>query len=356
MTQTRIINCHTHSFTLSHVPSEYPFHYAKHFKRRPKLTRWVARVARWFLDSDEEERLDRLLRFQEEGNQRRQRDILDSVMRHYPGSTRFVVLPMDMELSGYGEAEENIEAQHRELYDLTKLDRYKGRVIPFASVHPDRPGAFEIIRRAVDDYGFRGLKIYPKLGYAPDHPVLMQQIYPFIVGRGLPVMTHCSRGGFKHLKWTQDQADAVTRPQAYINVMKEFPEMRLCLAHFGGQQDWADYVNEGYDPDDPKAEENNWQMAIRGMITSGDYPNLYTDISYTIFHFAEFIPFLRLFLRGDDQGTKRLRERVLFGSDFYMTRQEEMSERAVCFSLRNDLGEDTFRQIADLNPNRWLTG
>ena len=39
-----------------------------------------------------------------------------------------------------------------------------------------------------------------------------------------------------------------------------------------------------------------------------------------------------------------------------MTRQEELSERAVCFRLRNELGEATFRKIAQDNPRRWLTG
>jgi hypothetical protein len=49
-----------------------------------------------------------------------------------------------------------------------------------------------------------------------------------------------------------------------------------------------------------------------------------------------------------------LRRRVLFGSDYYMTRQETLSERAVCFRLRNALGEEVFRQISETNPAIWL--
>ena len=97
------------------------------------------------------------------------------------------------------------------------------------------------------------------------------------------------------------------------------------------------------------------------MIRSGDYPNLYTDISYTIFKFEKFIPLLKLFL-GDPAEPKPLkrvldvREKVLFGSDFYMTRQEGHSEKEISIRLRNALGEQLFRQIAETNPQAYLEG
>lgn len=77
--------------------------------------------------------------------------------------------------------------------------------------------------------------------------------------------------------------------------------------------------------------------------------NLWTDISYTLFHFDDFAPFLKVFLEDET-----LASRVLFGSDFYMTRQEALSERAVCFRLRVALGEAMFARIAQENPARWL--
>ena len=85
------------------------------------------------------------------------------------------------------------------------------------------------------------------------------------------------------------------------------------------------------------------------MILSGKFPNLWTDISYTLFEFEQNIPFLRRFLQ--DPGLAR---RVLFGSDYYMTRQEVLSERAICFRLREALGDPLFRQIAEINPAIWL--
>ena len=91
------------------------------------------------------------------------------------------------------------------------------------------------------------------------------------------------------------------------------------------------------------------------MITATDaaggrrYPGLWTDISYTLFAFDALVPFLRLFLED-----ARLAGRVLFGSDFYMTRLEALSERAVCVRLRVALGEALFRRIAETNPRAWL--
>jgi len=61
------------------------------------------------------------------------------------------------------------------------------------------------------------------------------------------------------------------------------------------------------------------------------------------------MPLLRLYM--EDEG---LRRRILFGSDFYMTRQEQLSEKAVSVRLRDSLGEGNFRQIAEINPEVWL--
>ena len=145
------------------------------------------------------------------------------------------------------------------------------------------------------------------------------------------------------------RADLFTRPDAFVPVMRAFPKLRICLAHFGGQADWRAYA-QGQAP----LGDENWQVRIRRMIGSGEWPNLWTDISYTLFYFDDYIPFLRLFLTGDEPHHDRLRKRVLFGSDYYMTRQEKLSEREICFRLRNALGEEVFRQIAEVNPAIWL--
>lgn len=354
MADFRITNCHVHTFTSRHVPRDYPHPALSIFKRRPWLMRGLAAVLRFAGQEGHADTVDRLVRFYGEAERKTQLEILDAMRRYYPAGTRFVVLPMDMAPIGFGPVDVDIAEQHDELNELARRDGYLGKVIPFASIHPDRPGAFAEVERAIDRLGFRGLKLYPRLGFPPDHPVLMDKIYPFLQERNLPVMTHCSRGGVRGQGVNTYRADRYTEPTAFAPVLRAFPELRVCLAHFGGQADWRDYVDKGIDPADPDAARENWQMMIREMIGCGEYPNLWTDISYTLFHFDDYVPFLRIFLNGEGEEDERLRRRVLFGSDFYMTRQEKLSERAVCFRLRNELGEDLFRRIAEENPEVWL--
>jgi len=354
MSDFRITNCHTHTFTAAHVPRYFPHKLLWIVKRIPGLVRMLAWTMRVIGQQDLAETLGRLHRFQQEGAQPRQADILASMRRQYPADTRFVVLPMDMSMICHGPVSAGLAEQHDELAALAHADENLGRIIPFATLHPDAPGAAAEARRALEGLKFRGLKLYPRLGYPPDHELLMREIYPLVQDLNLPVISHCSRGGVRSGCISRHLANRYTAPEAFIPVLAKFPDLRVCLAHFGGHTDWRRYANSGIDPDDPQARKANWQVAIRDMIGSGEFPGLWTDISYTLFHSDDNLPFLKLFLAGDDDRHKRLRRRVLFGSDFYMTRQEALSERAVCFRLRTGLGEDLFRRIACINPEFWL--
>lgn len=348
MDDFQITNCHSHSFTNRHVPRNYPSPLLRPFKSRPNFLRFVAWVARLLGRDRFSREMVRLQRFQLEGMKGKQSAIIDAMRAHYPQATRFVVLPMDMSAMGFGAPEADLRSQHDELAAMAADPHYKGKLIPFATIHPDAPGGFAELKRAVELLGFKGVKLYPRLGFPPDHPVLMKQVYPLAIKHRLPVMTHCSRGGVTARGLDHVLADRFCEPTSYIPVLRAFPGLKLCLAHFGGLTDWRDYVDSGSNPDAITGE-RNWQVMIREMICSGEFPNLYTDISYTLFEFEDFAPFLRMFLTN-----KSLLKRVLFGSDYYMTRQEVLSERAVCIRLRVALGETVFRQIAETNPAVWL--
>jgi predicted TIM-barrel fold metal-dependent hydrolase len=347
--KTEMVNCHIHTFTTAHAPLYFPHPVVAVFRYLPFLIRFL----RWIFSMLPYDRvtdfLMRIEHFHRTGSRDSQRAVFREVLHYYPRSTRFVVLPMDMELIGHGPVRADIFAQHDELAALARDRDYGPQVIPFVTIYPDRDGAADEVRRCVDELGFRGLKLYTKLGFAPDHKVLMDEIYPFCVERNIPVMTHCSRGGVSHKNWPQNQQDQVTEPMAYHGVLKTFPELRLCLAHFGGDADWLSHLRDGFDPDDPDARRKNWASLIAEMIMGKEYPNLYTDISYTIFKFDDHIPLLRMFLNSPE-----IRDRVLFGSDFYMTRQEALSEKAISIRLRDALGEADFHRIAHVNPRRWL--
>ena len=162
-------------------------------------------------------------------------------------------------------------------------------------------------------------------------------------------MSHCSTGGVYGKYQKGSVGVRKGDPLLYKPVLRRFPNIRFCLAHFGGNDMWRRYLRDGIHPADQQARDNNWLAAILDMIETGKYPNLFTDISYTLFDFEENIAALSVFLKSP-----KVRERVLFGSDYYMTRQEDLSEREVCLRLRNALGENLFWQIAETNPKAWL--
>jgi len=346
----RITNCHVHTFTAKHTPLFFPAWYLVVFKLVPASVELLARAIRgWF--PERAEWLLRLIKFRRFSSLSTQEKIFEAVRIQYPSDTRFVVLPMDMALMRHGPVGEDLDTQHAKLFELAA--RHDGRVIPFCTVHPDRDDAAARIERYLDA-GARGLKIYPRLGYPPDHPVLMNRIYPMIAERGLPVMSHCSRGGVSKRGLGQALGDEYCAPQAVLPVLRKFPGLRLCLAHFGGQDDWFDFVKGRVDPLAKDAGRQNWMIAIRRLIEGGEWPGLWTDISYTLFFFDELAPFLKVFLTGEGARKDRLRGRVLFGSDHYMSRNTAYAEREVSVRLRLTLGEDLYRQIAETNPAVWL--
>lgn len=137
-------------------------------------------------------------------------------------------------------------------------------------------------------------------------------------------------------------------PDNYIEVMEKFPLLRICLGHCGGDDDWQRYLNEPWDENSPHANKS-WLAKIMEFMRSGKYPNLYADVSYTIFKFQEHSQVLKVLLQDE-----KIRQRILFGSDFYMVEQEKFLERQLSMSLRATLGEDLFKQIAEINPKNYL--
>lgn len=351
----RITNCHVHCFTLDHVPDGFVSLFGlpmlglvrQDWIRVPLM--WVLRRA---LPFERRDKLERAARFAEiSAHHRGQTGVLNAVRRYYPEGTRFVVLPMDLAHMGAGTPRKDLRDQHDELARIAASDRFRGTVLPFAHVHPDRPEAVEELKRCVETHGFHGVKLYPPLGFPPDHPRLMEEVYPYCVEKGLPVISHCSRGGVRHKDMPEHRTRRFAHPHAFRPVLDAFPELRVCLAHFGGTDDWRDYLEKGMEPGDAKAREANYLTALLDMMKSGDYPNLYTDISYTIFYFDDHFPALRVFLED-----AHVRARVLFGSDFYMAEMERFPERSLSIRLRYALGGALYRQLAQTNAERWLTG
>jgi len=354
----QIYNCHIHIFTSKNVPRNF-----LNLVCGPIFGPLVSWLLRWqplatllarsvkhpypFLDNDLIKRYATLLAT---GNAGSPAKVLEGIQRQYPRDTMFVVLPMDMAYMDLGPVEEPIDQQHAVLLKIAAQS--EGRVIPFYAADPRREGMVEDVRRNLAPDKFRGLKIYPNLGYYPQDDQLMKA-YAICEERDAPVMTHCSSGGI----WKQglSYADRVrfSHPRNYEVILKTFPKLRYCLAHFGGSEEWDKHLESRGDREDD--EQRAWVRWIADLIRSGEYPNLYTDISYIVFQpkplelHVDYLDYLKVLLADE-----RLRQRVLFGSDYYMSEREPMTEKEVSIALRSRLGEELYFQIAHHNPQRYL--
>ena len=151
-------------------------------------------------------------------------------------------------------------------------------------------------------YDFIGIKVYPPLGFNPwptetwqkDIKKEMEKVihfYEFCQNNKIPITAHCSDGGFL----VDNRYAGFAHPGKWAQVLEEYPNLRLNLAHFG-------------------ADNEEWRKAIAQLILT--YDNVYTDISYRgvdTGYYDKLQKFLNSYAAAERD---KLMERIIFGSDF----------------------------------------
>lgn len=353
----KIYNCHSHIFTIKHVPDKFlpPI-----LKRIAKgiVSQGFVRFLKKIGMRDSSELLRRYYFFMKIGEKGSQENIFNHLHGFYPQETAFVALSMDMEFMGAGKVPDSFDAQILGLELLKKENPLN--IYPFVFAHPERKDIYDIVRRCIEERGFSGIKIYPALGYFPHDP-RMEKVYEYAEQHQIPIMTHCTRGGvFYKGKLTTERrteprtgevfkkqknslfTDVYSNPDRYDQLLKDFPKLKLCFAHCGGANEWDKFLLNSWH-DEAK---DSWFYKIIGKIQA--YENVYTDLSYTLAD-AKYFAALKSFLLSNDA----LREKVLFGTDYYMTEQE-ISERSFGMNLRGFIGEDLWKNISHDNPKKYL--
>ena len=133
---------------------------------------------------------------------------------------------------GIGEAGKTIDEINKFYGAIAK--RYPDRVVAFAGVDPRRPRAVEILDRAVNDYGCRGLKYHPTAGFYPDgresYLVLMkaEQL-------GIPLLSHTG-------PISKPLYSKYAQPIYLDAVVTDFPKLKVIAAHMGFCW-WHELVN-----------------------------------------------------------------------------------------------------------------
>ena len=355
--EKKMFNCHIHLFHLDHVPRRFPNLLVHSLGSSRFAKAFLSGLLKITIPWSKRDNLERWANFLDHATEDSQADLFEIVSGHYPSDACFVVLPMDMRGLEKGLPRKDIEEQHEQLAKLAK--DFPEKIIPFIHIDPrsgsddmSGPNALEFIEKlhqeGIDGVKFKGIKLYPPYGYSANDECV-DKIFQYANTHRLPITAHCmSRGGV----WTESVPKETlvdyTAPCNYVTALKKYPDMKLCLAHFGGYKEWDDYLARDNNAD-LALEDMDWVSQIVTMMKSGDYPNLYADISYTLFKYQDYAPTLSLLLLDPKIGAH-----TLFGSDFYMSEQNKLPERKLSVKLRRCLGEDAFWKIAHDNPKRFL--
>lgn len=144
-----------------------------------------------------------------------------------------------------GEPEVLIEEQNKILFNAAK--KHPDKIIPFAHIDPRRPGAIAFVKKCVEEWGAKGLKLHPSAGFNPEEAETLNLIEA-IADYRIPVITHT---GPSVVPTSSRYCDPI-----YLDKMLlRFPEVNIIAAHmaYGYRQQLCSF---------------GWQR-----------PNLYTEIS-----------------------------------------------------------------------------
>jgi predicted TIM-barrel fold metal-dependent hydrolase len=104
------------------------------------------------------------------------------------------------------------------------LRQHPTRFVVFGGTDPRRgPQALSLFEHGLNEFCFRGLKLYPACGYEADDPGLLPY-YELCQTRGLPVLLHTGPALATHRGDTR-------YPEAVHDVALRFPRLRLVLGH-----------------------------------------------------------------------------------------------------------------------------
>ncbi len=189
-----------------------------------------------------------------------------------------VLLPIDVGFT-LGEVTMPIEIQNEEMAKIAMAHR--DRFVPFIGVDPRRGGAFDLLRKGIEEWGIQGLKYHGIGEFFPGEEKGLQ-LLELAEKNGLILLVH--QGPLMH-----PFENKYCHPKELGPVLKMFPKLRVVAAHLAFSW-WRDLI----------------EVAQQG-------PSLYADISgwqlVALENPSQFSHILRKVMDG--MGS----DRILFGTD-----------------------------------------
>jgi predicted TIM-barrel fold metal-dependent hydrolase len=250
-------------------------------------------------------------------------------------------------------------------FDPARAKPLNHPVGPWCSATLDLSGvtrSLDIVRHAVELGGFAGVKLYPPSGFVPLGNIArfgerrgarldaaLRALYAYCERLGVPILTHAS-----HSNGFEDGYDDLASPEGWRQVLVEYPQLRLCLGHFG-------HLYGVGDSSQPSA--NSWPARFLALMD--DYDHVYADVGCSRYAFdgayrARFDAFLRVILgprEGASDTHKKRRRRLMFGSDYWMnTLAPDHGGALESFTtaITRDFGDEAVKAFRGGNALRWL--
>jgi hypothetical protein len=169
------------------------------------------------------------------------------------------------------------------------------------------------------DHGF---KIYPPMGVDVEHQGYMPK-FAVANNKRIPITVHCSDGGFFSTRFSRAHLISLSNPKKWKSILSTFPNLKVNFAHVGGLK-------------------HGWVRTIRKLMDK--YPNVYSDVSSVLSN-------PRKCKRCVD---KLPADRILFGSDWYMSKLDCTSYPDMCYNFLKQFPRDNIEDMLSRNPERFL--
>ena len=361
---------------------------------------WIFKL----ISRDYRETAERYIDFLQVGVSSTQQEIFEDIAKahiKFPGY-RIVVLTQVLDYLDLEQSSNHIKIQTQveQVCELKRNALYQQHIYPFLGLDPRMSGInlmSEWITKYISkDKGFCGIKIYPAAGYFP-FDIRFDEIWQWAEAEEIPIMTHCTRGGSFYLgrfesmigsdgfavpslneaspamknirarieNLTNDKTiqknnhvwcNIFGHPENYRPILEKYPKLKICLAHLGGSNE----VLRKYNPTHkdlkginyPSYMQDNWYDMVIGLMK--DYVNVYSDISYTLSNKDAIGYITKDFIHDGMPDAKPLINKLMYGTDFYMTLQEKEGDEADMQKLFFTHFKEYAELMSQINPTAFL--
>jgi predicted TIM-barrel fold metal-dependent hydrolase len=251
----------------------------------------------------------------------------------YPQEKELITITLGMDLNK-GWDNKIKKEYYRQVNELSALAE-EHAILPFLPLDPRRAkddspnNLYETFLRAFnknDGLNYFGVKFYPALGYLPSDSRL-DMIFKICAEKKIPVVSHCGGASVSTFEREievnrsgnieivpgnnrKERADFLNEPREWKTVLENNSNLHLNLGHFGSRKTWLF-------PDGPVGHR---KKVILGLMKDH---KVFSDFSFNLGNNYASDAFV-IALNSDTENGKLIRERTMFGTDFWVILPDDL--------------------------------